>query len=214
MTTTATVANQSVLSIGTGSGSALTISAIQLGNPTIITSTAHGRANGDVLALAGLTGANASVLNGNSYAIKNKTANTFAVDADTTGLTITASGTATPTLWTQVNNLKSYAGLDGARPDITVTNLSSTATEYVVGLPDTGKFQVPVDLDDTDTGQIAMRTAYQSVPAPLKSFKIALPNGKTLTFSGFVTKWPISGSVNNTIQAAGEIRATGVYTMS
>ena len=95
MTSTAISAQGSVLSIGTGSGAAKTISGISLGNPTIITATAHGFANGDVVTLAGLTGADAAVLNGQTVSVRNVTTNTFAVYIDTTGKTITPAGTAT-----------------------------------------------------------------------------------------------------------------------
>ena len=90
MTSTAISAQGSVFSIGTGSGGAKTITAVTVGNPTILTSTAHGLNNGDVVALAALTGADAATLNGNSYTVLYKTANTFAVAVDTSAKTITA----------------------------------------------------------------------------------------------------------------------------
>src|SRR5438874_1670957 len=107
MSSSAISAQGAVLSIGTGSGSAKNITAIALGNPTIITSAAHGFSNGDVVAIASIVGT--TVLNGNSYVVKNKTTNTFAIEADTTGGTAWSSGgTATPTTWTQVKNLKTF----------------------------------------------------------------------------------------------------------
>ena len=97
MASTAISAQGSVVSIGTGAGSAKTITAIALGNPTIITSSSHGFANGDVVTIAGLTGTNAATINGQTWSVRNITTNTFAIYVDTTGLTITAAGTATST---------------------------------------------------------------------------------------------------------------------
>ena len=103
MSSTAISAQGSVLSIATGTGSAKTISAIALGNPTILTATAHGFNDGDVITLAALTGADMATLNGQTISVRNKTANTFAVYIDTTGKTITVgSGTATTSTFTAV----------------------------------------------------------------------------------------------------------------
>ena len=59
-------AQGSTLQISTGTGGAKTITAITVGNPTIITSAAHGLSNGDVVTFASLTGADAALLNGMS----------------------------------------------------------------------------------------------------------------------------------------------------
>src|SRR3954447_11780258 len=97
---TAISAQGSTLAVSGSAGTAKNITAIALGFPTILTSAAHGFANGDIETLAGVTGADAGLLNGQTVVIRNITANTFAVDIDTTGKTITAAGTATPVTWT------------------------------------------------------------------------------------------------------------------
>ena len=69
--------------IETGSGGAKTITAVQIGNPTILTSAAHGLTPGSVVALSAITGTvGTSLLNGQSLVITNVTANTFAVQVD------------------------------------------------------------------------------------------------------------------------------------
>ena len=52
MASSAISAQGSVLAIGTGTGSAVTITGVAVGNPTIITAAAHGFNNGDVITLA------------------------------------------------------------------------------------------------------------------------------------------------------------------
>ena len=56
MTSTAISSQGSVLSLATGTGSAKTISGVTLGNPTIITATAHGFSVGDVVTIASVGG--------------------------------------------------------------------------------------------------------------------------------------------------------------
>ena len=52
---TAISAQGTTLQLSTGTGGAKTITGVVVGNPTILTSAAHGLANGDVVALAALT---------------------------------------------------------------------------------------------------------------------------------------------------------------
>src|SRR5262245_45201011 len=96
MPSTAISAQGSLLQVSSTAGSAKTITGVAVGFPTIITSAAHGLTNGDVVTFAGVTGADAALLNGVSAVITNVTTNTFAVGINTVGKTITAAGTATP----------------------------------------------------------------------------------------------------------------------
>ena len=174
MASTAISAQGSILQVGNGTGSAKTISAIAVGFPTVVTSSAHGFANGDVVALAAFAGANAAALNGLSVVIKNKTTNTFAFDVDTTGLTITAgSATATPVQWTNIGNWKSWSGFDGQASVLDKSNLSSTAKEFALGLVDPGTLQLELDYDNTDAGQAVLLAAYNGSLS--KQFKMTLP---------------------------------------
>lgn len=210
MATTAISAQGSVLQIGNGTGSGKTISGVAVGYPTIITATAHGFANGDIVTLAGLTGTNASALNGQTVVVHSKTTNTFAVDIDTTGMTITAAGTATPVQWTQVNNWKTFNGFDGQATELDTTNLSSSAKEFKLGLVDYGQLQLEFDQDNSDTGQAAMLAAYAASAA--KQFKITLPNNNTATFTGYVRKFASQGGVDQILKRSAEVRISGAVT--
>lgn len=212
MASSAVSAQGTTISIGSSTGAAKTITAIALGSPTILTASAHGFANGDVVTLSGLTGTNAGTLNGNSYVVKSKTANTWAVDVDTTGLTITASGTATPVTFTQIKNINTISGFDGTSAEIDKTNLDSTAKEIGIGLPDSGQVSIDADSDDTDAGQAAARTAYQA--QTIKPFKVLLPNGKAYTFNAYVKKMSTSLGVDALVKTAIDLRITGAYTLA
>lgn len=67
------------------------ITGVTKANPGVVTATAHPFSNGDVVSIAGVVGM--TQLNGNSYTVANKTANTFELQAtDTTGFTTYVSG--------------------------------------------------------------------------------------------------------------------------
>ena len=210
MTSTAISAQGSVLSIGTGSGVAKTISAISLGNPTIITATAHGFANGDVVTLAGLTGTDAAILNGQTVSVRNVTTNTFAVYIDTTGKTITAAGTATSATFTTIANVRSFSGFDGAASEIDVTNLSSVAKEFVLGLVDSGQFTFEIDYDSDNTGHVALRS--KQVSGVLSNFKLLLPDATVITFSAYVKKFSLAGGVDAVARSSVDLRISGAVT--
>lgn len=218
MTSSAISAQGSLFSVGTGSGGAKTITALAVGFPTIFTSAAHGFANGDNITFnAGFTGANAATLNSlTNLVVTNKTTNTFAIDIDTTGLTITAgTATATPTTFTQVNNVKTYSGFDGSASELDRSNLSSTAKEFLLGLVDPGQFSIEIDHDLNDAGQAALRAKQQS--GVITNFKLVMPGGlanETYTFTGFVKKFSLSGGVDQIVKAAVDIRVSGTVTLA
>lgn len=208
MTSTAIPAQGSVLQIATGTGTAKTITAVAVGNPTILTATAHGFANGDVVTLAALTGADAATLNGLSVSVRNITTNTFAVYVDTTAKTITAgSGTATPVTFTAIANIKDFSGFDGAASEIDVTNLDSLAKEFRLGLTDPGQFTINIDYDNTNAGHVALRA--KQVSGLLTNFKFILPNSNAITFTGFVKKFSLAGGVDAVTKTAVDIRVSG-----
>ncbi|MGO4154342.1 phage tail tube protein [Cupriavidus sp. YAF13] len=201
MTSSAIPAQGTTLQIGTGNGPGKTITAIVAASPTILTSAAHGLSNGDVVTLAALAGVDAPLLNGQVLVVKSKTDNTFAVDVDTTGKTITAgAGTATPVAWTEIGNVTTFKGFDGQAAELDATNLKSTAKEVKQGLQDWGQFTFDVHKDFADAGQQALDAAKRA--AALKPIKFTLPNGKTRTFNAYVKNSPIEGGVDQLVKSA------------
>lgn len=210
MSSSAISAQGSVIAIGTGSGAAKTLTAIALGNPTILTCAAHGLANGDVVTLAGLTGTDSATLNGQSVSVRNITTNTFAINIDTTGKTITAAGTATSSVFTNVANVRTFSGFDGAASEIDVTNLDSIAKEFRLGLSDPGQFTFEIDYDSANAGHIALRARQTS--GVLSNFKLTLPNGGVITFFAYVKKFSLGGGVDAVAKTSVDLRITGSIT--
>jgi len=211
MTSTAISAQGSTLQIGTGTGAAKTVTAATAGFPTIVTATAHGLSNGNVVTLAGLAGA--AGING-TFVIKNKTTNTFAIDLDTTGSTLTASSaTATPVTYTNVGNFKTLSGFDGEASEVDTTNLASTAKEFVLGLVDNGKLSIDVDWDGADAGQQAILSARNS--GAIQNVRLVLPNSvKTASFTAYVKSFPVSLGVDQAVKSTIGFRISGAVTWS
>ena len=200
-------AQGSTLSISSGTGAAKTITAITVGNPAIVTSTAHGLANGDVVTLAGIVGTMSS-LNGSTRVVSNVTANTFALlDANTSALAYTSGGTATPQTFTRINGVMSFSGLDGAPSELDTTDLDSTAMEYIAGLIDEGKFSFDVKILNTDAGQLALRAARAS--SAIKTIKLVLPDAAVATFAVLVKSFPVAGAVNSVMKRTVDTKITG-----
>lgn len=205
-------AQGSTLQVATGTGSAGTITGISVGNPAIVTITAHGRSNGDVVTLAGIVGTMAS-LNGTSHVVSNKTANTIALlDVDTTGLTYTSGGTATPQTYTKVNGFLSFDGFDGAASEIDTTDFDSVAKEFILGLVDNGKFGFEIKRIATDSGQLALAAA--RVSGAVTGFKLTLPDTKVATWNALVKTMPVSGAVDAMLKGKVDTRITGAVTWS
>jgi len=213
MPSSAISAQGSILQIATGTGGAKTITAAAIGFPTIFTSTAHGLSNGDVVAIASLVGT-ISAMNGASYVVKNVTANTFAVEYNSLTLAYTSGGTATPTTYTAIKNVKSYSGFDGQATEIESSNMASTAKEFLLGLTDYGNFQIDFDLDNSDAGQLALRAS--AVAGTAKTYKLILPSGSTptATFTAYAKSMPVNGAVDALVKSSSQLRISGAVTWS
>lgn len=209
MTSTAVASQGTQVQIATGAGTAKSVTAGTAGVVTILTSAAHGLNKGDLVTLAGIGGAPG--LTG-QVSVAAVTANTFAVNVDTTGLTLTfTSATATPATFTTIGNAKSFQGIDGTANEIDVTNMQSAAKEVRLGLPDSGQFTIEVDQDTTDAGQIAVRAS--QLAQTLKQYKITFASGAVLTFSAYCKKFSTSAGIDQVIKGSIALRITGTYTL-
>jgi hypothetical protein len=220
MSTLAVKAQGTTLHIAGTAGGAKTISGATPGFPTILTSTAHGLANGDNVAIAAIVGTigtdATNGLNGKTLVVSNVTANTFCVNINTLTLLYTSGGTATPSAWTKVGQLSDIKGSSDSSPDIEVTDLDSTTKEYVQGLPDTGNVTANCYCVDADTGLAAMEAAFDA--KALKTFKVTYPSGATpiRTFNGYVKSFPKIGdaSKDGVVTGSIEIKRSGTVTKS
>jgi hypothetical protein len=127
-----------------------------------------------------------------------------AIDAQDALVEIDTTTQGTPD--TEIANVNSFSGFDGESTEIDVTNLRSAAKEYRVGLKDFGGFNMEINPDFNDAGQNALRSAGNNI----KTFRITLENGTTLTFQGLVKNASsMNAAVDGVITGTVSVRITG-----
>lgn len=125
-----------------------------------------------------------------------------------------------PGIFVRVGGVTSIRDLrSGTAAEIDVSDLSSTAKEFILGLADNGTMGLDLIYDPSDPGQIILETLRETsaenafrvgVPNPLQS---GSPTGFTeFSFSGFVQTFPFSASVDAALTGTVSIRLTGAIT--
>lgn len=218
MSVNAQLAQNSKFYIEGTAGAAKNISAISPGFPTIITSAAHGLANGDVGPITGIVGTigtdATNGLNGKTLVISNVTTNTFCVNVNTTGLTYTSGGTFTPNAWTQIKEIKGWKAGSASASQIDVTDLDSVAKEFRTGLVDNGTFGVDMMPLVADPGQQAVLASFNG--STVKNYKLQVNGGSAFTFQASVTKYPTipDGQVDGVLTGSVDWKISGGITVS
>jgi hypothetical protein len=106
-----------------------------------------------------------------------------------------------------VGGFISYDGFDGESTEIDTTTLASTAKEYIIGLEDYGNFNLSLNHDNADVGQIAMRAAKTS--RIVRECVITFSDSSVITFNAYVKSFPLSGGVDDVNKSNVSLRVTG-----
>lgn len=132
------------------------------------------------------------------------------------GTLIKIGNGATPTeVFSTIPEIKTFSGPGGSASIIDVTDLSSSGKEKRMGLADEGQLTFTMNYLPDNTYHDALRTARSTREAT--NFKLVFTDDSpntTWSFSGFVTGFSISGSVDNVIEANVTIEITGSITES
>lgn len=131
------------------------------------------------------------------------------ISAQNSTLHVNTGTTGTP-VWTKINGVINYNGMDGAASDIDNTDLDSTAMEYINGLIDEGKFSFEAKRLAADAGQLALRAARVSGAAI--GIKLTLPDTDVATFTVLVKSVPTAGGVNALLKGSFDCKITGPVT--
>jgi hypothetical protein len=122
---------------------------------------------------------------------------------------------ATPTIIGEVTSIKQ----SGAKNELEeVTNLQSTAKEWIGTLPDPGEWQIEGNRVSSDAGQVAVETAFAS--AATSQFTIQLPKtgsqttGDKYTFNGIVVERDFSFDTGKKMPFTAKIKVTGSITFT
>ena len=222
MSVNAQLAQGTTIHISGSAAVAEPLTAITLGFPTILAITGHaGVANGDVVAFANFTGADAALLNGQTAVVKNyatgATNDTFVVDINTVGKTITiGTATATPSAWVKLGEVKSIKPTSASSSDIDVTDLDSTAKEFRTGLMDNGSVTLDINVLETNTGQAAFLAAFTGSTS--KNYKITspAPSNAIRTFAASVKQFPTipDVGVDGVLTGSVGLKISGAITVS
>lgn len=124
------------------------------------------------------------------------------------GITIQVS-TGSPTSFSNIMNVTGFGGPGGSASVIDVTNLSSTAKEKLMGLPDEGQFTLDINLDPDDASHTTLRA--NRAARTRTEFKVNFTDSTpaTATFWGYVLGFQVSGAVDQQVKASVTIEIDG-----
>lgn len=191
-----------------GSSPSKAITAITKANPAVVSVTAHGFADGDVVKISDVVGM--TELNGGVYIVDVLTSGTFALlDVNSTGYgTYTSGGHVDLAQFTQFCELTNYNRQGGTTPEIDATTLCSTAKEYELGLPDFGTTQLGYLWAPRNALQTALHSAFTA--GDEIAVKIVLPkNGGTAVQLAFVQQESETVAVGGIWTAQTTLKNTG-----
>lgn len=126
------------------------------------------------------------------------------------GSTLSIGPTPTP-----IENVISFSGFDGEAAEIDITNLSSTAKEYLAGLTDPGSFSFeyhPNFLTAT-AGQELLRAA--ALSGAVTAFELELSDGVKIDFNATVRNaLSTTGGVDAALSGSASLRISGAITIN
>jgi predicted secreted protein len=127
------------------------------------------------------------------------------------GVVLKRGDGATPTeVFSAVGDITGVAGVDGgSNTEIDVTDLSSTAREFLQGLKDGGSATLSGFLNTSDTQQTGLRTDRDN--GTLRNFELDLTDSgpTTISFSAIVTSFTIDAQVDSAIALSITLKISG-----
>lgn len=140
-------------------GSALTVTAITLADPGVVTSAAHGLSNGDVV-LFTVSGGMVE-LDGQAVRVANVATDTFELESlDTSAYSVFTAGTCQEvTAWHTLSNARQVTMPDSTPNKIDITTLVDKTKQYGYGLPDAPDGSITGLYDPANAGVQAIKVA-------------------------------------------------------
>jgi hypothetical protein len=179
--------NGALISIASGYGSALTVSALTNANPAVATSTAHGLANGDFVEVT----SGWSRLTNKVVRVSGVTANTFNLEAiDSTLTTIYPAGTGIGTVrkvtgYTQLSQILSSSSSGGEQQFLEYQFLEADAQKRIPTFKSASGLTFSVADDTTQPGyQLAVVANDDRLP---RAVKITLPSASIISYNAYIS---------------------------
>ena len=125
------------------------------------------------------------------------------------GTKFAVSPNSSPPVFADIPEIRSIGGPDGSAPTIDVTDLDSTAREYVLGLKDEGSFSLGVMYIPANAVHTTLRNAWAN--RTQLRFRVTFTDSGTTVweFNGFVTGFSQSAAVDTVVEATVGIKITG-----
>lgn len=175
-----------VVAVEASQGTPATITGITKANPGVVTATAHGFDDGDIVVIS--ISAGMVELDGQAVRVANKTNDTFETEnLDTSAYSTYASGTNTAVdiaTFTTVGKAQGVNMDSGGANELDGTVLTDTTIQTEYGMTPAAAGQITGLYDPTDGG-IAIIKAASKTSTP-KVFKITYPGGELKIFNANV----------------------------
>lgn len=182
-------------------GSNLTITGITAASPPVVTSTAHGLSNGDVvvLSISGMV-----QLNQAAVRVASVTTNTFELEGvNGTSFTAFTSGTANKvTAWDTIGWATSMNMTGGSPKEIDTTTLADTRLQQQYAMSSAGSGTIDGFDQVADTAMLNLRAA--SDANATRAFRLTYAGGQKRIFNGSVSA---GGGFSISVNDAGKMSA-------
>lgn len=124
---------------------------------------------------------------------------------DGTKLFIGAAGAATSTMLspdatTEIGNIASLGNIEQTFAEVQVMSLGDGDTYNLKGTRNYPNFQITLNRDDEDTGQLAMKAASAAARGTLYPFKVLEVDGSYAVWQGEVFGYGRNFGANNTLK--------------
>jgi predicted secreted protein len=119
--------------------------------------------------------------------------------------------TATP-VYAFITNLTDVSGFTQAANVIDVTDLDSTAKEKRLGLQDWGQLTLALNINLKEVSHAALLAAKKA--GTLLAFRFTLSDQSTITFSAYVSNFPISAKVDAVVSGSVNLEVSGDITVT
>ena len=128
------------------------------------------------------------------------------------GMTIAIGNGASPEVFATINEVKSIDGPGGQTNEIDVTDLNSTAKEFILGLQDEGDITLDMNYLPSDTQHALLRTLRGT--GATNNYRITFTDSPatTWTFAALVKGFSISNAVDNVTGLSVVLRVSGTIT--
>jgi hypothetical protein len=180
---TATKWSNIAIAVQSALAAADTITGITKANPGVVTSTAHGLVDGDIVVL---TVQGMHQLDGRVARVAGKTTDTFQLEGiDTTLFDTFTSGTAELiTFGTALATATSVSASGGDFEFIDVTTIHDNVKKQIPGLANPSTFSFDNIWDVSDAGLVALKAA--SDTQAKRAVRFTFANGQKLYFTGYI----------------------------